>query len=111
MTSGITKFLSIFFVDIGNKRKESIEAFNGKDTADKGVENKLVKVIVYASSINALRHQCFRGTPRPSSEEEIYVPISGWIDGGMAVKTHLMRCIHAHSSVETNISLNVHKLN
>ena len=50
-------------MDVGNKRKVSLENFNSEEVADKGVGKKLVKLIVYASFFDALKHQCLHGAP------------------------------------------------
>ena len=41
---------------------------------------------------------------------DVSPPLHGWIDGQMAVKSYLVRCMHAHSSIEIYSSLNIRKL-
>ena len=96
---GHNNVLANLLIDVGNKRKVGLEAFNGEEAVDKGVEEKLVKIIVYASSIDALRQQCLHGTPRHLLRGEISAPLHGWRDGNEITPGAVHACTLFHGDV------------
>ena len=50
-------------INIGHQREISLKTLHSEQTVHKGIQQTLVKIVVYATSVNTLREESTHGTP------------------------------------------------